>query len=153
MATDHRALFERIAEVMNRSDWDALGTVFTEDIVQEYPQSGEVIRGLDNVMAMQRNYPGGLKGEARIDTVSARLPGSDSRWAVTSNFTIVKADGSGDTATVIFRARYPDGSIWWLTAVYELRDDKVARTTLLFAPAFEAPDWRAPYREPLPPKT
>ena len=148
MTTDHRALFERIADVMNRQDWDALGTVLTEDVVQEFPQSGEVIRGLDNAIAVQKNYPGGLE-EGRIDTTSARLPSSDRKWAVASNFTIVQLDGSGDTATVIFKTRYPDGSTWWLTAVYELRGDKVARATLLFAPTFDPPDWRAPYREPL----
>ena len=86
---------------------------------------------------------------ATIDTSSARLPASGSHWAVTSMFTVVRLEGSGDTATVIFKARYPDGATWWLTAVYELRGDKIARSTMLFAPAFDPPDWREPYREPL----
>ena len=146
MASDHRAIFERVADVINRQAWDEFGTVFTDDFVEEYPQSGEVIRGLENALAVRRNYPGGLGG---VDTSSARLPASGSHWAVTSMFTVVRLEGSGDTATVIFKARYPDGATWWLTAVYELRGDKIARSTMLFAPAFDPPDWRKPYREPL----
>jgi hypothetical protein len=146
VASDHRAIFERVADVINRQAWDEFGTVFTDDFVEEYPQSGEVIRGLENALAVRRNYPGGLGG---VDTSSARLPGNGSHWAVTSMFTVVRLEGSGDTATVIFKARYPDGATWWLTAVYELRGDKIARSTMLFAPAFDPPDWREPYREPL----
>ncbi|MDQ2934182.1 MAG: nuclear transport factor 2 family protein [Chloroflexota bacterium] len=148
MASDHRAIFERVADIINRQAWDALGTVFTDDFVEEYPQSGEVIRGLQNAVALRRNYPGGF-AEGAVDTSSVRLPASGSQWAVTSMFTVVKLEGSGDTATVIFKARYPDGSTWWLTAVYELRGEKIAHSTMLFAPAFDPPDWREPYREPL----
>jgi hypothetical protein len=148
VAWDHRAIFERVADIINRQDWDAFGTVFTDDFVEEYPQSGEVIRGLQNAVALRRNYPGGF-AESAVDTSSARLPGSGSQWAVTSMFTVVQLEGSEDTATVIFKARYPDGSTWWLTAVYELRGDKIAHSTMLFAPSFEPPDWREPYREPL----
>jgi hypothetical protein len=146
MASDHRAIFERVADIINRQDWDAFGTVFTDDFVEEYPQSGEVIRGLSNAVAVRRNYPGGLGG---VDTSSARLPASGAQWAVTSMFTVVRLEGGEDTATVIFKARYPDGSTWWLTAVYELRGEKIAHSTMLFAPNFEPPDWREPFREPL----
>lgn len=147
MGSDHRAIFGRVADIMNRQAWDAFGTVFTDDYVEEYPQSGEVIRGLPNALAVRRNYPGGFT-EDTVDTSSARLPGS-AEWAVTSMFTVVRLEGSGDTATVIFKVRYPDSSTWWLTAVYELRGDKIARGTILFAPTFDPPDWREPYREPL----
>ncbi|MDQ2941916.1 MAG: nuclear transport factor 2 family protein [Chloroflexota bacterium] len=148
MASDHRAIFERLADVMNRQAWDAFGTVFTDDYVEEYPQSGEIIRGLPNAVAVRRDYPGGFV-EGGIDTSSARLPASGDHWAVTSIFTVVQLEGSGDTATVIFKVRYPDDSTWWLTAVYELRGDKIARATILFAATFDPPEWRKPYREPL----
>jgi hypothetical protein len=57
--SDQRAVFERVADLMNRRDWDAFPTVFTDDYVEEYPQSGEVIRGLANAVAVRKNYPGG----------------------------------------------------------------------------------------------
>jgi hypothetical protein len=147
MASDHRAIFERLADLMNRQAWDAFGTVFTDDYVEEYPQSGEIIRGLSNAVAVRRNYPGGFN--PGVDVSAARMPASEPHWAVTSMFTVVRLEGSEDTATVIFKARYPDGSTWWLTTVYELRGDKIARATILFAPTFDPPDWREPYREPL----
>jgi hypothetical protein len=148
MASDHRAIFERVADAINRGDWDAFGTLFTEDYIEEYPQSGEEIRGRANAVAVRRDYPGGFR-EDTVDTSSARLPASAPQWGVTSMFTVVRLEGSGDTATVIFRVHYPDGSTWWLTAIYELRGDKIAHGTFLFAPTFDPPDWRTPYREPM----
>jgi hypothetical protein len=47
--------------------------------------------------------------------------------------------------TAAFKARYPDGSVWWVIILYELRGDKVAKSTAFFAPTFDAPDWRKPY--------
>jgi len=56
-------------------------------------------------------------------------------------------DGSGDRGTALNRVRYPDGSRWWAVNIYELRDGKVAHSRSFFAPEFEPPDWRAPFRE------
>ena len=146
--SDQRAVFERVADLMNRRAWDAFPAVFHEDYVEEYPQSGEVIRGLANAVAVRRNYPGGTGG---VDTASARVIGSDDRWAMTSMFTVVRLESGSDSATAVYRVRYPDGSIWWLTALWELRGDKIAHGTMLFAPTFDPPDWREPYREPMHP--
>ena len=148
MAVDHKALFERVADLMNRQDWDAFGSVFTEDYVEEYPQSGEAIRGLRNAVAVRRDYPGGSVGGG-VDTSTARVTSGETAWALTPRFTLVRLEGGGETATVIFKSRYPDGSTWWLTAIYELRGDKISRATMLFAPTFDPPDWRTPYREAL----
>jgi len=62
-------------------------------------------------------------------------------------FTFVRVEGNGNVGTAIFKARYPDGSIWWVVALYELRAGKFAHTTMFFAPIFEAPDWRQPFVE------
>lgn len=145
-AADHRTVFERVADLMNRRDWDAFPTVFHDDYVEEYPQSGEIVRGLANAVAIRKNYPGGTGG---VDTESVRLPGSEERWAMTSMFTVMRLESGGDSATAVYRVRYPDGSVWWLTAMWTLRGDKIAHGTMLFAPSFDPPDWREPYREPL----
>src|SRR5256885_13339202 len=108
---------------MNSRDWDAFGSAFTDDVVEEYPQSGEVIRGLANIIAVRMNYPGGVVGGA-IDKASARVPGGG-QWVVTPRFTLVRVETGSDATTAIFRSRYPDGSTWWLTAMYELRCDKI----------------------------
>lgn len=145
MSGDLRAVFERVADLMNRQDWDGFSTVYTEDYVEEYPQSGEIIRGRANAVAVRQNYPGGFVNRA-VDTASARVAGSDA-WVMTPRFTVVRAEGSGNAGTVMWRVLYPDGSTWWIVALYELRDDRVARATMFFAPVFDPPEWRAPYRD------
>ncbi len=143
---DHRALFERVADVMNRRDWDAFGTLFTEDYVEEYPQSGEVIRGPANAIAVRQNYPGGVVGGG-VDTLDAIVPTAAPKYALSPRLTLIRIEGTPDVATAVFKSRYPDGSTWWLTSIYELRGDRIAKATILFSPTLQAPQWRAPYRE------
>jgi ketosteroid isomerase-like protein len=147
-AVDHRNLLERFAAAMDRHDWDLLDESVHPDVVAEYPQSGERFRGIENFRAQFVNYP-------NFDTATSHLEevvgGAD--YALTPAYTLVAVEGSGDKGAAIVRARYPDGSTWWAINFYELRDGLIARSRTFFAPDFEAPDWRAPYREgePMPP--
>jgi hypothetical protein len=52
--------------------------------------------------------------------------------------------------TTIARAKYPDGSRWWVVAIVELRDGKIYRTETYFVPDFEPPEWRRGIVERLP---
>ena len=45
---------------------------------------------------------------------------------------------------------YPDGSRWWVVAIVELRDGKVYRAEIYFAPDFDPPEWRRPFVELIP---
>ena len=146
MSIEHQALFEHVIDIMNRRDWDALGDVYHDDYVEEYPQSGEVIRGLANTRAVRESYPGGFVDQG-IEDRNPRVIGSAPEWVRTPAFTVVRVAGTGDTATATFRSRYPDGSTWWIVVIFEVRGDKIARGTMFFAPLFDPPDWRAPYRE------
>ena len=65
----------------------------------------------------------------------------------TPTFTFVRAEGTGNVGVSARRARYPDGSAWWVVNFYELRDGRLARSTTFFAPTFEAPAWRKPFVE------
>lgn len=144
MSIDHRSLIDGLVDAMHRADWDAVTRFYTADTVMEYPQSGEVFRGLGNVRATFEKYPGGLdQGRLQTENVISEAP----QYAITAMYTAVAVEGSGTRGTVAFRATYPDGSIWWVIMLYELKGDLISRTTEFFAPAFEAPDWRAPYRE------
>ena len=149
MAIDHQAIVERFADAVSRLDFAAIAAAFTEDCVTEYPQSGELIRGQDNYRAILENYPAPLHPEA-IDRSSLRVAATDQRWVVTPMFTVMKVEGSGTVGTATFRTRYPDGSTWWVVTMYELRGERIARTTTFFAPLFDAPEWRAPYVERIP---
>lgn len=140
---NHRALVDPMTDALNRNDWDALRSSFTQDVVIEFPQSGERFRGIDNVIGQFANYPGGLvQGRVATDEVI-----SSTTYALTPRFTVVQADGSGTRGTGVFRVAYPDGSTWWVINMHELEGDRVRRARLFFAPVFDAPDWRAPFRE------
>jgi len=146
MPLDHWAIFERLADAMNRHAWSELEELFTEDYVEEYPQSGEVIRGSRNARASRENYPGGLE-EGSIDFTEARLAATEARWVITRMFTVMQVEGTGNVGTVTFKTRYPDRSEWWIVILYELRGERIAKATTFFAPVFEAPEWRRPYVE------
>ena len=123
-------------------EYDRLPEYVHPDCVYDYPQSGERFIGIDNVRAVFENYPGGL-GLSDLD--SLRVAGDDHRWAMAPNFVLVSVTGSGGSYSSVVRARYPDGSEWYVITMFELIDGKQARASLFFAPLFEAPEWRRPY--------
>ena len=141
MPVDHQALSERYARALASGDLAVIDEVFTEDFVDECPQSGEIIRGRQNLRAVMEHRPG------RADLSSIRAQASDEHRVIAPMFTVVRVQGRGDAGTTTLQARYPDGSRWWIVVLYELRDGRIARQTSFFAPEFDAPEWRAPYVE------
>ena len=139
---DHRQILGGMSGVLDMQDWDRLGDYLTEDAVMEFPQSGERFRGLGNIRAQFENYPGLEPGSTQLDEVIG-----GTAYALTPMYTLVAVEGSGDHGTAVIRVRYPDGSWWWAVDLYELRDEKVARFRVFFAPEFEPPGWRAPFRD------
>lgn len=142
--TNHETILRRVAQAMSERNWDALDALLTEDYVEEYPQSGEIFRGRKNARAIRERYPGGLPPDG-VDLSEARITPAEARWVRTPAFTFVRAEGTGNVGTAAFRARYPDGSIWWIVLFYELRGELIQRATSFFAPLFDPPEWRKPY--------
>ena len=68
-----RATIEALVTAINARDLRALDNVFTEDVVMEWPQSGERIRGKDNIVAINENYPGLPKATLRRALAGERL--------------------------------------------------------------------------------
>ena len=95
-----------------------------EDVVIDMPQSGERIRGRDNMKAMQQAYPG------------------------PPTITVRRMVGSGDVWVVEGRSDY-SGRIYHLVNIIEFREGKILRETRYYADPFEAPAWRAPWVEPI----
>jgi hypothetical protein len=98
-----------------------------EDVMIDMPQSGERIRGRDNMKAMQDAYPGPPK-------VSMR-----------------RIVGSGDVWVVEARSDY-NGRIYHGANIIEFREGKIMRETRYYADPFEAPAWRAQWVEPIEPE-
>jgi ketosteroid isomerase-like protein len=131
-----------MAAAVTRHEWDHLADAFHEDALLEYPQSGEVFRGIANIRAQYENYPDLEPGTSNL----AEVIGDDA-YAMTPSYTVIRVEGSGNRGTAVIRVRYPDGSWWWVINLFEVRDGRMTRCRAYFAPDFPAPDWRVPYRE------
>jgi hypothetical protein len=138
MADNPRAIFERYLAAVQARDFATLRAVAHPQFEDHYPQSGEVTRGIDNLIAILQNYPGQLESLGHD-----RVVGGETTFVSAPNFTVLRVEGSGEHFTGIQRARYPDGSLWFIVIVAELKDGLVYRTDSFFAPAFEAPAWRS----------
>jgi ketosteroid isomerase-like protein len=129
---DNRTTVEQFMRAMATNDVEAQERLLTDDIVEEYPQSGEVIRGKDNRRAIMENYPGGAPRETSTTGASPKPP------------TIT---GAGDHFTAAGQITYPNGETWQVVSLLDLHDGKISKMTSYFAAPFEAPAWRAPYVE------
>jgi ketosteroid isomerase-like protein len=121
-AEENRHAIERLWQLMEKQDWKAAGELLHDDFVQEWPQSGERIRGRDNSMAINQNSPG-----FPTQTTGRILAAGD---LVTSEVTLDYG-----------------GQIYHGVSIFEFRDGKVAKETDYFAQPFEAPRWRAQWVE------
>jgi hypothetical protein len=143
MATSaSRQIVERYLHAIATRDLDTLRELTHPDFEDLYPQSGELIRGFANMEAVITNYPGPTTGLGL-----ERMVGGEERYVQSPLFTMIRVDGDGDTLTGIQRVSYPDGSVWLVMALVQLKDGLVYRMESYFAPAFDPPEWRAPWVE------
>ncbi len=142
-----RDLAEARVNAMNSGDWDALEALIDPDYFEDYPQSGERVRGFANLRAILEGYPGGL---ARGTLAMSQVVAPDDRWVMTPNFTVVKVAGTADVFTTILRARYPDDTEWFVIVFNRARGGRLVSATTYFAPDFPAPEWRAHLVEQMP---
>lgn len=144
---DHRTIIEAVVKAMNTNDFSVYDRLFTEDFVDEYPQSGELIRGPANARWILEHYPGAENLPRAIDLESMRSLASDATRVVPPTFSIVQIEGGGTTGSVAIKGVYPDASVWWIIVLYTLRGDRICRSSTFFAPEFPAPEWRAGHVE------
>jgi hypothetical protein len=104
----------------------------SEDMVQEWPQSGERIRGLRNVVAVNENYEGATGAAPKLTLRRIVPPGE--AWI---------AEGTID---------YGDGTPVSVVSIFEVGPDgKISRETDYFGNPFEAPEWRRQWVEQMEP--
>jgi hypothetical protein len=133
---DIDAVETRLREAFSADDPQELATMVTElaseNLVQEWPQSGERIRGIDNIRAVNEAYEGAT-GTAPSMTLR-RLTRPGSAWVV---------EGTID---------YGDGTPVSLVSILETdAAGKIVRETDYFANPFDAPAWRAAWVEHMEP--
>ena len=117
-----RRLAEEQFAKMRAGDFAGAHEWYDGAVIVEWPQSGERIRGRENLLALRLAYPAGVKFEVRR---------------------IVARPGLGVSEYVI---RY-DGTPVHVIAIVEFGDAKVVRETHYFAEPFEAPAWRSRWVE------
>jgi hypothetical protein len=138
----HERVMAVLAEAIRNHDWDRLPDAFHEDATLEYPQSRELFRGIANIRGQFENYPDLGPGTSELNEIIGGTV-----YALTPSYTVIGIDGSGSKGTAVIRVQYPDGTWWWALNLYEVLDGRIKRSRTFFAQDFEAPEWRAPYRE------
>ena len=97
--------------------------IYHDDVVCEYPQSGEVIRGRANLQALRSHHPGRPSG-----FVVRRIVGEGDVWV--TEYVIAYGNKRAHTVSIM-----------------EFRNGKVSHETQYFADPFDAPAWRAQWVE------
>jgi len=121
----NRATVQALVDAINGRDLEALDKVFTEDIVMEWPQSGERIRGEKNRREIYSRFPSLPKVTPR------RLTGSDDVWVLEASLDY----GDGDPYQAVF--------------ILEMLDSRIAKETAYWSKPFPAPEWRTSWVERL----
>jgi hypothetical protein len=136
MAFDARAFFFRFAKALDAQDYETVESMTHPDFAADMPQSGERIRGMEAWARQFSAYPN--NDQIVTETDDAKIFGEEDRWAISPAYTVVPLAAS-NTFTTTFRTRYPDG-VWWHIITYvELRDEKMYRMQIFFAPEMPAP--------------
>lgn len=120
-----RERIRQLVEAVNARDMEYFDAIYHDDVVIEWPQSGEVIRGKQNIRELRLAYPTPPTAALR------RIIGSGDLWAIEMVF-----DYDGDRFHTIL--------------VHQWRDGLVVSETAYWAAPFEAPAWRARWVEPTP---
>jgi hypothetical protein len=99
-------------------DMAAEHVIYHDDVLCEYPQSGERILGRSNLQALRSHHPG-----------------------KPSDFSVRRITGHGDLWITEYTITYK-GQPAYTVSLMEFRDGKVAHETQYFADPFDAPAWR-----------
>ena len=120
--TKNRDAVWRMWEWVNSRDLRDLEELVHNDFVQEWPQSGELIRGKRNAMAIMANYPDLPRATTR------RIACRGDLWLAE-----MMLDYAGKTVHAV--------------SIYEFRDGKIAKGTDYFGDPFEPAEWRRQWVE------
>jgi hypothetical protein len=105
-------------------DADAEHAIYDDNVVCDYPQSGERIVGRGNLQDLRSHHPGKPAGfKVR------RILGKEDLWIT--------------EYTITYQER-----LAYTVSIMEFRDDKVVRETQYFADPFAAPGWRRQWVQP-----
>lgn len=120
---ENRDTIEALVTAINGRDVAALDKVFTEDVVMEWPQSGERIRGGQNRREIYSRFPSLPKVTPR------RITGSGDLWVLEANLD------------------YGEGEPYQCVLIFEMRDGLIAKEIAYWSKPFPVPAWRSQWVE------
>lgn len=121
-----RATLDAHWQASAAGDVDAEHSIYTDDAICDYPQSGERILGRANLQALRSHHPG------KPSSFNVRrILGSENLWV--TEYTITY-----------------QGKPAFTVSIMEFRDGKVVHETQYFADPFEAPAWRTQWVQQIP---
>ena len=135
---DNDTIERKLRELYTSGDLEGLARLMSElaspDMVQEWPQSGERIRGRDNIAAVNQSYEGATGMAPKMTLRRILKPGT--AWVTESTID------------------YGDGTPVSFVSIIETNDDgKIVKETDYFANPFPAPEWRRKWVEQMEPAT
>jgi hypothetical protein len=116
------AILDRYWEATLALDLVRVHEIYHDDVVVEFPQSGERILGKQNIYELRVHYP------AKLTFKILRVRGEGNLWITERIITY-------------------DGRPVCVVTVMEFRDGKVADEMHYFADPFESPEWRSQWVE------
>jgi ketosteroid isomerase-like protein len=115
---------EALWQAFDRFDFAAAGNLLHDDFVCEWPQSGEIIRGRENFVAVNTHYPG--------------------HWHLTIQRIVVQ----GDHVVTEITAREADsGQTANAVSFFTVKHGKIVHVREFWPDPFDAPAWRAQWVE------
>lgn len=122
-------------------DWDGLGRLLADDVVLEYPVSGELIRGRANVVAVNAEYPTGWSVHVLRVLGGSRAAGAEA----------VAVSGAGAVSEAVSEVEVPFEGLptsravsWWTVAAGRVTH---VREYWTVPGSEEPPAWRRPFAE------
>jgi ketosteroid isomerase-like protein len=122
--SDNRSIVERLWQLFDAQDFEAAGELLHDDFICEWPQSRERIRGRENYVAINQNYPG--------------------TWSISIRRLIVEDDQAASEVVL----RYAE-QVVQAVSFFELRDGKIFRQVDYWPDPYPAPAGRAQWTEPM----
>lgn len=106
-------------------DWDAAAELLADDVVVEWPQTRERMRGRENVIAVNRNYPEG--------------------WTIR----VLRILQDGDVAVSEVAVDHVSHGTFHAASFFEVSGDRIVRATEYWVdpPSGPPPAWRAEWVE------
>lgn len=121
---DGTELITRVWACIDRRDWPGLGELLHEDVLLEYPVTGEAFRGRDAVVAINAEYPEG--------------------WSVR----VLRVIANGEDVASEVEVPLAEVGVFRVASFWTVRADQVvhAREYWTSLGVEEGPAWRQPYR-------